>query len=167
MGNAMKSRTYEAHGLAGCVQIKRARQTGTLIEVFHADQAQLRDDPDNPRTRWVCSCAVHGVLIYHRTLALARSHAARPKDWCEGCRKGRPAAVMHFSEGTGPDGTDEFFLYPPQAEPTSDVVSAWWAADLDHPKLAGPFAIGVKASWVAYKLNHYGPHPPSIVGDVA
>lgn len=79
----MVARLYSHAGLAGCVQRHRARQTGTLVGVYHAEQAGL--DPDGGP--WVTVCEDHGSVINHETLAQAKSHATDPEGWCEDCRR--------------------------------------------------------------------------------
>lgn len=82
---------YSHNDLAGCVQQRRAQQTGTLVGVYHAAQAGLEDDPSLP---WATVCEVHGNLVCHSTLALARWHAVDPQGWCEDCRNEVANKVM-------------------------------------------------------------------------
>ena len=73
-------RAYSHNGNAGCVQQRRARQTGTLVGVYHGLQSGLERDG------WITLCEEHHNLVAHPSLALARAHAADPLGWCEDCR---------------------------------------------------------------------------------
>lgn len=77
------TRTYDAHGYAGCVSRSRSRQSGRLVGVYQGAQAGIEDDPAIP---WVTVCEDHGSCVCHSTLALARAFAAYPLEWCEDCR---------------------------------------------------------------------------------
>lgn len=74
---------YGFNGLAGCVQQRRARQTGTLVGVYHAIQAGIDSDPAVP---WFTVCEIHNNCVGHPSLRLAKDHAADPEGWCEDCR---------------------------------------------------------------------------------
>ena len=39
---------YHHNGLAGCVQQRKARATGTLVGVYHGEQSGMECDPDYP-----------------------------------------------------------------------------------------------------------------------
>lgn len=69
---------------AGCVQLRYARSTGTLVGVYRADEAGMEDDPVWP---WATTCEDHGNLVLHKTRALAISHAPDPQGWCDACRE--------------------------------------------------------------------------------
>jgi hypothetical protein len=60
-----------------------ARQTGTLVGVYHGVQAGMEDDPEIP---WQTVCEVHHNLVGHPTLSLAMAHASDPRSWCEDCQ---------------------------------------------------------------------------------
>lgn len=75
--------SHNSHGLAGCVQRRRSRQTGTLVSIYHAEQADL--DPESGP--WITVCEVHANLCNHGTWRLARAHAAAPCGWCEDCEE--------------------------------------------------------------------------------
>jgi hypothetical protein len=75
-------RQYGASDLAGCVQRRRARQTGTEVGVYHSEQAGL--DPD--AGDWSVVCEPHGAILTTETLKMAKRHAAAPLGWCEDCR---------------------------------------------------------------------------------
>lgn len=77
------AREYSHNGLAGCVTQRKARQTGTLVGVYQANQAGMESDPETP---WATVCEEHGNLVCHPTLAFAMGHAADPQGWCEDCR---------------------------------------------------------------------------------
>lgn len=74
---------YCAGGRSGCVEIRRSRVTGTLVGVYHAEQAHL-DSDGGP---WVTVCEEHGELVNHASLAAARWFRTDPREFCEGCRK--------------------------------------------------------------------------------
>jgi hypothetical protein len=63
----------------------RARSTGTHITTAHGDDLGLDTETDGP---WYNLCEEHGYICSHITLALARSFAAEPFSWCDGCRYG-------------------------------------------------------------------------------
>ena len=68
-------------GFAGCVQIRKNRQSGTRIGVY--DSIAQGIDGDYP---WACVCEEHHTCCCFDTLASAISHAVAP-DWCEECQK--------------------------------------------------------------------------------
>lgn len=68
---------------AGCVQLRRARQTGRVVGVYDSAESGIECDPDLP---WTTVCEEHGILVCHPTKALALSHASDPEGWCEDCR---------------------------------------------------------------------------------
>jgi hypothetical protein len=70
-------------GFAGCVQRRKARDTGSLIGIYHAERAGL-DPAGGP---WATMCEDHGTVINHETLRLAREHSSDPIGWCEDCRE--------------------------------------------------------------------------------
>lgn len=78
------TKTYSFNGYAGCVSQQRSQQTGKLVGIYNGEQAGI--DTDDGRAPWSTVCEEHGSVICHSTLALARSHAADPKGWCEDCR---------------------------------------------------------------------------------
>lgn len=75
----------DTHGLAGCMQRRQSRRTGSLIAVYDA-RSQGLDEGDG-ETRWYTVCEDHGAAVGHRTLAIARSHASVPDEWCADCRE--------------------------------------------------------------------------------
>ncbi|MFO7894800.1 MAG: hypothetical protein R6U63_13780 [Longimicrobiales bacterium] len=81
----MTSRNYQHAGRAGCVQLRKAHQTGTMIGVYRNDQAGL--DDDDGRLPWSTVCEDHGWIVSHPTLGQARRHAPDPLGWCEDCRE--------------------------------------------------------------------------------
>ena len=62
----------------------RSRQTGTLVTTAHAFDLGL--DECGGDCRWYNFCEAHGSIVGHASLALARSFAAVPTEWCEDCR---------------------------------------------------------------------------------
>ena len=77
---------YNKHDRAGCVQLRRSRKTGTMIGVYHSEQAGL--DPDGGA--WSTICEKHGTICNHETLKLAKDHAPYV-EWCEDCSAPEPA----------------------------------------------------------------------------
>lgn len=73
---------YSFNNLAGCVEQRRNRATGSLVGLYNAAQAGM--DPD--AGAWVTLCETHSCCVNHPTLAAARSHLADPAGWCEFCR---------------------------------------------------------------------------------
>lgn len=78
----MSALDQERRERAGCVQLRRARSTGTVVGVYDAGPAGL--DPEGGR--WNTVCDEHGFVCSHETLATARAFAASPEDWCEPCQ---------------------------------------------------------------------------------
>lgn len=77
----------------------RSRQTGTTVITGHAVELGLdpglSDYDGIEHTRWYNVCEEHGFLVGHQTLALARSFASVPNEWCEACQeitRGTPPA---------------------------------------------------------------------------
>lgn len=85
-------RLYDFNGLAGCVVQRVARNTGTRVGLYYAEQAGLDPQPGS----WTTACEEHSTMIYHSTLALARRHLPDPAGWCEDCRK------LENQKATGP-----------------------------------------------------------------
>lgn len=87
----MRIRHYSFSGLAGCVVQRRVRSTKTLVGVYHAEQAGIDSDPENP---WVTVCEEHGSIVTHRTLAMAMSQLPDPSEFCEDCREEEEETVQ-------------------------------------------------------------------------
>jgi hypothetical protein len=83
-----KARLADARTLAGYRSAHFARETGTLVLVLDAEPAML--DPDGGR--WYTVCDDHSQAVGHRTLSLAKYHAANPLGWCEVCNGADPEA---------------------------------------------------------------------------
>lgn len=81
------NRVYNIEGKAGCVLQKKARQTGTLVGVYNAEQAGIDSEPTDP---WASVCETHGTFVCHSSLQLAKAHSADPKGWCDHCRESAP-----------------------------------------------------------------------------
>lgn len=68
----------------------RARETGTDVTTAHADDLGLdvgfSDYDSIEHTRWYNACEVHGSIVGHQTLELAKAFASVPTQWCEECR---------------------------------------------------------------------------------
>lgn len=65
----------------GVVQRRRARSSGTTVEIIDTDEETTFDSAGG---RWVTICE-HGYLCNHQTRVLAGSFAAAPEEWCELC----------------------------------------------------------------------------------
>ena len=65
----------------GCLTLRRARATGTLVGLYRAAEAGM--DPEAGRYATVCED--HGVVVNHETRRLAESSLAHPDEWCQGC----------------------------------------------------------------------------------
>lgn len=64
-------------------QTRTARSTGTDITVCTAEEAGA--DPEDGK--WVIICEPHGTIMAVDTLAVARSWAPAPEQWCEDCQE--------------------------------------------------------------------------------
>ena len=78
------AKEYNHKGYAGLVQQTRAQTTGTLVGLYHSEQAGLDHDPEYP---WTTVCEDHGLMVTHASLRAARAHAVVPHEWCELCQK--------------------------------------------------------------------------------
>ena len=67
--------------LAGLIESKRRRATGTVVSIYRAEEADL--DPEGGP--YVTVCEDHGTICNHETLTLARQHAPYA-EWCENCQ---------------------------------------------------------------------------------
>lgn len=54
---------------------RRNRQTKTMVTVY-----------DEPGTGYFTICEDHQEAVQHPTLTAARSWAAEPRVWCQGCQ---------------------------------------------------------------------------------
>lgn len=68
---------------AGCVRLRVARATRTVVGVYRSDEAGWESDPDLP---WTTVCEEHSALVCHSRRVDADRYAAHPDDWCEDCR---------------------------------------------------------------------------------
>lgn len=73
-------RDYNYNNLRGCVIQRRNRITGTLISIYHTQQAGL----DTSGGQWATVCEAHSTICNHESLKLARHQAGVPH-WCEQC----------------------------------------------------------------------------------
>ena len=81
------SKVYRFNRLDGCVVQRVARQTGTLVGLYHNAQAGF----DEAGGAWSTVCEAHHACIAHETLALARAHLSDPTGWCNACADERIA----------------------------------------------------------------------------
>ena len=75
------TRQYALNGVAGLVERRKTRQTGTVVEIYRVDQT----DFDGGGEPWAVVCAAHGSIIGCSTLSLAKDQASDPNGWCEQC----------------------------------------------------------------------------------
>jgi hypothetical protein len=57
------------------------RETGTVIELGLTEDFDL----DPSQGKWSTVCATHGEVLMYDTLAVARSYAPHPSEWCSEC----------------------------------------------------------------------------------
>ena len=77
------TKQWQAEGIPGCVEIHKAKMTGTRIGVYQAEQLGLR----HGHTRWLAECEEHGEVKAAPSLVVARQRARRPTTWCDGCKR--------------------------------------------------------------------------------
>lgn len=75
------TRRYAMNGVSGLVERRKTRQTGTVVEIYRADQAGL----DVGKASWAVVCAAHGSILGCASLSLAKDQASDPNGWCELC----------------------------------------------------------------------------------
>ena len=75
--------TPELFGLAGAVERRRSRASGTTITIYDANEAGIESDPETP---WATVCEEHGSIVCHGSRSAARASMARP-DWCMDCQR--------------------------------------------------------------------------------
>jgi len=89
-GRPRERRLYDFNGLGGCVEQRRNRATGNVVGIYDCEQSGVdggvQCDTDKPNP-WATVCEKHGHIVGHRSLAVARSHAADPLGWCDSCRE--------------------------------------------------------------------------------
>ncbi|HUT77156.1 MAG TPA: hypothetical protein VM285_05695 [Polyangia bacterium] len=75
----------------GCVQRSRAQSTGAIVSVRRLPAPDLDltpiDEGGHYARQWLVRCETHREEGGVRSLANARTWAARPERWCWGCRK--------------------------------------------------------------------------------
>jgi len=69
----------------GLAQMRKARETGTYVGVYQAQDAGLESDVE--AGRWATVCEEHSSLVLHATKTAALSFASVPTQWCEDCRE--------------------------------------------------------------------------------
>ena len=73
---------------AGLVQRRKARGTGVTVAVFIAAEQGIDAGDD----KYAVVCETHGAILGRATVALARSFAAVPTEWCGGCQEASVSA---------------------------------------------------------------------------
>ena len=69
--------------VAGLVQYRKARQTGTYVGVYRSAEAGL-DDGDGA-TPWTTVCEEHSQTLACESRKQALYFASAPLDWCQDC----------------------------------------------------------------------------------
>lgn len=72
---------------AGCLMLRRARSTKTLVGLYKAAEARL-DEEGGP---YVTVCEPHAGCVNHETLKDARDFLSHPEEWCSVCQGHDPA----------------------------------------------------------------------------
>jgi len=72
---------------AGCVTLRRAYSTGTIVGLYRSLDAGLESDPEYP---WSTICEEHGGVSHQATLALATESLRHPEKWCPDCQEKKP-----------------------------------------------------------------------------
>lgn len=108
---------YSRNGLKGCVQQFRARATGTLVGVYHAEQAGIAAEPGSP---WVTVCEEHSTMVLHSSLAQARK-VHDPKAFCDACRE----AVVVTCRTCARDYSHATFERLELVGPQDDMEGGW------------------------------------------
>lgn len=102
-------KTYSAHDRAGCVQLRRARETGYLVGVYHCEQAEMDGDEGY---QWATVCEEHNTVVIHSSLRLAKDHAAAPTGWCEACMLDKRTPTEVREMGRSLDADQRRWLLP-------------------------------------------------------
>jgi hypothetical protein len=76
-------RAVDMASRAGCVQLRRCRQTGHLVGVYRSLEAGIESDPDLP---WSTVCEEHSTVVCSATRHAAELAASWP-DFCDECRE--------------------------------------------------------------------------------
>lgn len=96
MSAARAARRAEALTWAGVRSASFARSTGTLVVVYDGEEQGM----DTEAGRWQTVCEDHAYIASHDTLAIARSFASAPEEFCEPCQ-----AITDHVSATTPGGT--------------------------------------------------------------
>jgi hypothetical protein len=67
----------------GCRNLRTSNNTGTLVGLYNAKEADLRPEEGLYATR----CEDHARFANHRTSALALDSLAHPEAWCPECKE--------------------------------------------------------------------------------
>lgn len=73
---------------AGCLALRRARSTGTVVGLYKGAEADLDDDDGLP---YATVCEDHAGIVCHATLTEARGWLSHPEEWCPRCQGDRNA----------------------------------------------------------------------------
>lgn len=89
----MTCRIKHAQVEVGVRAVYRNQFTGKHVVIY--DGAEVGLDTDGGR--WQVVCEEHGNILSTETLALAKSAAKEPEEWCEQCRGQTPSATWMFA----------------------------------------------------------------------
>lgn len=79
----IKKETMKQHNyndIPGCVIIRRAHATGTMVAIFHNEQAGIKR-----KLPWSAKCMEHGRLYVCKTKTEALESMADVIEWCDKC----------------------------------------------------------------------------------
>jgi len=75
----------EQRARAGCITLRRARSTRTIVGLYKSREADMDDDEGElPYTTF---CEEHNTLVSHATRKIAEGHLSHPEQWCEDCQE--------------------------------------------------------------------------------
>lgn len=81
------TKEYGFEGFAGCVTQSRSRVTGTLVGLYHSEQAGIESDPATP---WAVVCEKHATCVCVETLSVGYATLPNPCNFCDQCREEFP-----------------------------------------------------------------------------
>jgi len=74
----------EVKARSGCLALRKARSTKTLVGLYRAKEAGIESDP---RLKWATVCEEHGCLVCHETRSMAEVSLSQPQEWCPDCQE--------------------------------------------------------------------------------
>lgn len=91
------TRTYKHRGILGCVEQWTARDTKTLVSLYHAEQGGFPVEPGGPL--WLVVCEEHGASVGTNTRAQGRTTRS-PQSFCEACRAEHGSSTARWPMGS-------------------------------------------------------------------